>query len=199
MYIAERITTCREKRGLSREGLAERLNVTVKEITAWETGEKEPGLEALAAISDFLGVSVDTLVKGRSSRSASQPCRQKPDARIFMAVSAACNILGFLMSYLFGRTTTIIFGLAGVGIYAAGMIFCSPESKRSVNRRVWLMILWFAAYWPLSLVLAAMSGGAQTLVYGAPHWTGLLTIIITVVCSLVLFYFLLKNVIRESK
>ena len=55
----------RESEKLKQSELAERLCVTQRKVSYWETGKVEPSLEELWKIADFFGISVDELI-GRS-------------------------------------------------------------------------------------------------------------------------------------
>ncbi len=52
----------REKKGLTQEGLAERVLVTRQAVSRWETGETQPNTETLKLLSKEYGVSINTLL-----------------------------------------------------------------------------------------------------------------------------------------
>lgn len=62
MTLAEKITVYRKKMGMSQEGLAEKLNVSRQAISKWETGDSEPELSKIKALSIVFGVSIDNLL-----------------------------------------------------------------------------------------------------------------------------------------
>lgn len=55
----------RKERTLSQAELAERLHVTDKAVSRWETGRGMPGLDSLEPLSDALGLSVSELLSGK--------------------------------------------------------------------------------------------------------------------------------------
>ena len=55
----------RKERSLSQAELAERLHVTDKAVSRWETGRGMPGLESLEPLSEALGLSVSELLSGK--------------------------------------------------------------------------------------------------------------------------------------
>lgn len=59
--IAER----RRALGLSQAALAERLHVTDKAVSRWETGRGMPALDSLEPLAEALGLSVSELLSGR--------------------------------------------------------------------------------------------------------------------------------------
>ena len=59
------ITQLRKKRGLTQKELADRLNVTDKAVSKWETGKGFPDLKLLEPLARELGVSLVELMQGR--------------------------------------------------------------------------------------------------------------------------------------
>ena len=55
----------RKQLTLSQAELAERLHVTDKAVSRWETGRGMPGLDSLEPLSDALGLSVSELLSGK--------------------------------------------------------------------------------------------------------------------------------------
>ena len=62
-YLARRIYDLRTQKGLKQDELAEALGVSRQAISKWEMGTGTPTLENLVAISNYFGVSLDSLVK----------------------------------------------------------------------------------------------------------------------------------------
>ena len=58
------LQSLRRERGLTQELLGERLGVTGKTISRWETGSYLPPVEMLLALSELYGVSMNELVAG---------------------------------------------------------------------------------------------------------------------------------------
>ena len=57
MTISERIQTLRKARGLSQEELAEQVGVSRQAVGKWETGQSQPDLDKVIALSGYFGVS----------------------------------------------------------------------------------------------------------------------------------------------
>lgn len=55
----------RKEKGLTQLQLAERLNVTDKAISRWETGKNYPDIEIFESLSNILDVSVSELLEGK--------------------------------------------------------------------------------------------------------------------------------------
>lgn len=62
--IGKFIALNRKKKGLTQEQLAERLGVTNKTVSRWETGKYMPDLSLLKPLSEQLGVSLNELLSG---------------------------------------------------------------------------------------------------------------------------------------
>lgn len=57
----------RKEKGMTQQELADRLGLTNKAISKWETGEAFPETAQLVPLADVFGVSVDELLRGRRS------------------------------------------------------------------------------------------------------------------------------------
>lgn len=63
MNFSERFKALRERKGLSQEALAEKLNIPRSTVTNYENNEDRiPRQQRLNEIADFFGVSVDYLI-----------------------------------------------------------------------------------------------------------------------------------------
>ena len=70
--MGERIAELRRKKGLTQIQLAEKLNISDKAVSKWESGKCDPSLEMLVALSNFFECSMDYIVKGEEEKK-SQP------------------------------------------------------------------------------------------------------------------------------
>lgn len=64
MDIGERIRQARKKLEISQETLAGELGLSVQAVSKWECGQSCPDIALLPRIADFLGVSLDMLLRG---------------------------------------------------------------------------------------------------------------------------------------
>ena len=60
--LAERLLTLRTERNLTQEETAEKIGVSGKTYSKWETGATSPDLETLAKLAQFFGVTADNLL-----------------------------------------------------------------------------------------------------------------------------------------
>lgn len=63
MGLGQNIAALRKIKGMTQEKLAEQCNVSRQAVAKWETGESEPSIEKLVALSRVFNISIDTLVK----------------------------------------------------------------------------------------------------------------------------------------
>ena len=68
----------RKREGMTQQELADRLGVTNKAISKWETGEAFPETGQLVPLSDIFGISVDDLLRGRVG-TAPDKAKSEPD------------------------------------------------------------------------------------------------------------------------
>ena len=62
MTLGQRIQELRKQKGLSQEGLGEKLGVSRQAVSRWETGETTPNTETLKLLSKLFDVSINTLL-----------------------------------------------------------------------------------------------------------------------------------------
>ena len=63
------IAELRKKQGLTQQQLADKLNLSNKTISKWESGSGSPDISNLPVLADALGISVDELLKGELNNS----------------------------------------------------------------------------------------------------------------------------------
>ncbi|MBQ8209462.1 MAG: helix-turn-helix domain-containing protein [Clostridia bacterium] len=61
----EFITVLRKEQGLTQKQLAEKLNISDKAVSRWETGKGYPDVTSLMALSELFGISVNELLAGK--------------------------------------------------------------------------------------------------------------------------------------
>lgn len=70
----------RKEKGMTQTALAERLGVTNKAVSKWETGEAMPETSLLVPLSEIFGVTVDELLNGKRNEQDPAPTIQEPPA-----------------------------------------------------------------------------------------------------------------------
>jgi transcriptional regulator with XRE-family HTH domain len=131
------ISALRRESGMTQQDLANRLNVTNKAVSKWETGEGYPEITMLPALADALGVSVDELLRGARSGPAkaedgaarggnSEASGRLEQARLkfrnMSLISAGISVMGLIAFYVI--TLASWYELIGFGVMAA-FLTCS--------------------------------------------------------------------------
>lgn len=62
---AERIRLLRQKKGLSRQALADRMGVSATAVYKWENGQSQPNIDMLEKLANLFGVTLDELCDRR--------------------------------------------------------------------------------------------------------------------------------------
>ena len=63
--IGKFISECRKEKGLTQAQLAEKLNITNRAISKWETGKSMPDTSVMLEVCGILGISVNELLSGK--------------------------------------------------------------------------------------------------------------------------------------
>ena len=95
MNLSDRIQYLRKVRGISQEGLAEKLGVSRQAVSKWESEQSMPDLDKIISMSDYFEVTTDYLLKGI------EPVVQKEEEQSIKYRRIASNIcyqlsLGFV-------------------------------------------------------------------------------------------------------
>lgn len=73
IYTGKFISELRKEKGLTQKELAEKLNVTDKAVSKWETGRSAPDIALLVSLADILGVTVVEILQGKKIEKESFP------------------------------------------------------------------------------------------------------------------------------
>ena len=65
MKLKEMIKVNRQKKGWSQDELAKQLSISRQAISKWETGESQPDIDKLLAMSEIFDITLDELIKGK--------------------------------------------------------------------------------------------------------------------------------------
>ena len=170
--VAENIRKYRAQRGLTQDGLAEKLHVTRQAVSNWETGKNQPDLDMLEAISQALEVEVSALFGGKGEKEAYPRFQRK--ALLWAAVLGFLTLLLladrlFLAPYLLElrkRTFRILPNFLNASVLepilrvAAGMLIPAVVSlwrRVRVEGKLRLMLLLAFAVLLLPALLASLS------------------------------------------
>ena len=62
--IGKFISSCRKDKGLTQMQLAEKLNITNRAVSKWETGKSLPDASIMLDLCEVLGITVNELLCG---------------------------------------------------------------------------------------------------------------------------------------
>ena len=77
-YIAE----CRKEKKLTQAQLAEKLNITDRAVSKWETGKSMPDSSIMLPLCEILGISANELLSGKAV--AAQDCEEKTEEHLIV-------------------------------------------------------------------------------------------------------------------
>ena len=75
--IGSRIARLRKEKGLTQEGLAEKLGISSQAVSKWENDSSCPDISLLPALADILGVTIDELLTGKNEEVKQLPVEQR--------------------------------------------------------------------------------------------------------------------------
>jgi len=131
------LQSLRRERGLTQELLGERLGVTGKTISRWETGSYLPPVEMLLALSELYQVSMNELILGE--RIAPEALPVKAEEAVTQALRLSPFLLKERQTYWerkWGREhrgLSLLCILAGAGLLLAALLLKSPLLAASVT------------------------------------------------------------------
>ena len=110
------ITELRKKQSLTQQQLADKLNLSNKTISKWESGNGSPDISDLPILAAALGISVDELLKGEINNSkpnenseAAKDCSSRKELtseqkkeRAIIALAACIGAILGILAYNFG-------------------------------------------------------------------------------------------------
>ncbi len=116
----------RKEKGITQEQLAEKLNVSGRSVSRWETGSNMPDISLLVEIADYYDVDVRELIDGeRKSEMMNEETREVADKMATYAGREKNNLLRFVQ----------ICGIAGIVLSILALVLQTityePDLRRS--------------------------------------------------------------------
>ena len=62
--IGKFIASCRKEQGMTQAALAEKLGISDRTVSKWETGKSMPDLDKISELCGYLGIDVNELLSG---------------------------------------------------------------------------------------------------------------------------------------
>jgi transcriptional regulator with XRE-family HTH domain len=145
------IAQLRKEKSLTQQELADRLGVTNKAVSKWETGEGYPEITILPTLADALGVTADELLRGeraaRQGLSDAEPSQSAPQTNGLAAaaplqfqnkalLSTGLSVLGILCFFAVVWTTAMDwlgFCLLAMFLFSAMVLFASARNNAKAS------------------------------------------------------------------
>lgn len=108
--IGKRIADLRKYNGLTQMQLAEKLHISDKAVSKWESGGGDPSIELLCGLADIFNCSIDYIVRGKNSNMPLDKERKS----IFKSDVAAEQIYSQSTDYIKSKISALVYELAVV-------------------------------------------------------------------------------------
>ena len=120
------IAALRKEHGLTQEQLGEILYVSNKTVSRWETGTYLPPAEALLAMSEMFGVSINEILSGK--RLSTEEYQAAAEENLQQAIKAGSFSLKDKISFYKRKwlkehiAIMCFWGICIIGVFAAGVL-----------------------------------------------------------------------------
>lgn len=138
--IGKFIAACRKEKKITQSELAEKLGVTDRSVSNWETGKNMPDLSLFKPLCEILGITINELLSGE--RLDKEKYQEKFEENIVNTIDYSTKKISKYRGLI--SLIIIIFGLF-ISISAI-MIFKSESSWGSIYSIFGIMIFMFGIY-----------------------------------------------------
>lgn len=144
--MGEFLATLRKDVGLTQQEVADKLNISDRTLSSWETGRTEPDLSSLTALAKLYGVTADEILSGERKDDAPQNternlCIEKFNERckLFTALGILCALLVFagFATLLYSAApiwVSVFICVVGAGANAACIILTFISESAAVEK-----------------------------------------------------------------
>lgn len=85
--LGQKISELRKKQKMTQDELAEKMNVSAQAVSKWENDLSIPDITLLIELSEFFGVSLDSLLKNKESETKILKAEErKPQEQLFLKI-----------------------------------------------------------------------------------------------------------------
>ena len=128
--IGKFIADLRKEHGFTQEQLGDKIGVTNKTISRWETGVYLPPADALLALSELFGVSINEILSGK--RLSGAEYKEAAEENLRQTIEASSFSLKEKMDYFKKKwlkehiAMMVLWGICILGVFAAGILLRKP-------------------------------------------------------------------------
>ena len=122
--LTNNIRARRKEMGMTQKELAERLDISDKTVSRWESGGQTPDADMLPEIAEALGVSVGALFGEQTEEREEDPIkkqhRERYIFRLLMVVGSIVSVLGAVVQRNFSQAASANNGVVDLEYYNTG-------------------------------------------------------------------------------
>ncbi|MGM9605674.1 MAG: helix-turn-helix domain-containing protein [Faecousia sp.] len=124
--IGKFICELRKEKGLTQQQLGEKLWVTNKTVSRWETGAYLPPVDALLSMSELFDVSINEILSG--TRLTEAEYRRAAEENLTQAIKGSSFTLNDRIAFFKGKwlkehiAIMVFIGVCILGVFAAGIV-----------------------------------------------------------------------------
>lgn len=148
--IGKFISACRKEKGLTQMQLAEKLNITNRAVSKWETGKSMPDVSIMLDLCNILSITVNELLSGE--RIIMEDYQKRAEENLMKLQAKKEKAQGELNSIL--KILIVIFG----SFFVLNMVLNYFFPERSFNNLLGLLsiaiaaillVMWFFKYYEI--------------------------------------------------
>ncbi len=175
--IGKFVATCRKEQKLTQAQLAEKLNITDRAVSKWETGKSMPDSSIMMELSKILGITVNELLSGE--KVALEQQIEKADE----------NLLSLKKNNENALSTRKILAIVLSGCFAIGMLACTICNLAIEGTMTWALI-------PISALIFAWGILFPTVLLGKG---GIRLSLIALTVEIIPFLFVLNYILHVKE
>ena len=153
------LATQRKAHGYTQEEVADKLGISNRTLSKWETDRSSPDILYLPALADLYGVTVDEILRGERAKREEQPLSPEEQAKKEEQAQRAKRALQKRALASFSARTYIAYGVAAGGMLLlaiAALLFTLPDGEIA---SFVLLAAGAAAYVAAAVLLLALRAG----------------------------------------
>lgn len=129
--FGETIVLLRKEKGMTQKELADKLGVTDKAVSRWETGKNYPDIETLKKLAEVLEVSVNELLQGDIKLAENKKNKKK---KIVVTIIVVLLVYYFPIYHLIPVCNTYFFGAKEASFLLFRGFVCQQLQVRNVMK-----------------------------------------------------------------